>query len=134
MAAQNPSRTMGEIALVSKRFGHVIYDPEDLTVVQIVRFDLPLGFNRPYSRLLIDLGPRFPELPPQDWYLDRGLLKYGKSIPHYFESGFVKRFACDGFAWYCLHIHQWIPSSRSIIGGSNLLTSTESVFRALKEQ
>jgi hypothetical protein len=133
MTAQNPRRTGNEIALLSKRYGDLVFDPEDLTMVLIERFDLPSGFNRPYSRLLIDLGPRYPELPPQDWYLDRGLLKNGKPIPHYFEVFYEKRYVRYGFAWYCLHLKGWMPNPHSIIAGDNLVIATESVFRSLKE-
>jgi hypothetical protein len=133
MAAHNPKRTVTEIALVSKRFGQVRFDDSDPAVVQLCQFPLPPDFNRPSSRLLIDLGPRYPELPPQDWYLDPGLLKYGRPIRHYFEYAYDKRFSSLGWAWVSFHIRNWNPHPFSVITGDNLLTAVESFYRALTE-
>jgi len=129
---QNPNRVIGEIELVSTHFGEVRFDPDNPTTVVIERFDLPTGFNQKHSKLLIDLGFSCPELPPQDFYLSRGLRRYGKVPAHYFENGFGgKKYCNQGYAWYSLHIKRWKPDPRSMVAGDNLLTAVEALYDAL---
>ena len=130
---ENPNRIMGEIELLSTRFGNIQYDPYDLSSVLIMQFNLPPGFNRNYSRLLIDLGPEYPWLPPQDFYLDNGLRKRGKVPKHYYKNGFgSKKFCQDGFAWYSFHIKKWNPDPYSMVHGDSLLTAVNAFYQALR--
>ena len=130
---KNPNRVFGEIELLSSHFGDVGCDPDDLSAVFITRFNLPLGFNRSDCELLIDLGRAYPEFPPQDWYLSKGLRKRGSSLSHYFESGFRgKRYCEEGLAWYSFHIKRWKPDPYSMIDGDNLLTAVNAFYHALQ--
>jgi len=129
----NPNRIIGEIELLSTHFGNIDYDPYDLSHITILRFDLPRGFNKNYSRLLIELGLRYPFLPPQDFYLDKGLRKRGKASSHYYENGFESKKYCQyGYAWYSFHIKKWKPDPYSMIRGDNFLTAVSAFYRALK--
>ena len=128
----NPIRTIGEIELLSTHFGNVGYEPDNPSIVLVARFDLPRGFDERCCELLIDLGPLYPELPPQDFYLSPGLEKDGLQPIHYFEDFFDKKYCREGFAWYSLHITKWKPSSYSMIQGDNLLTAVQALYEALK--
>jgi len=130
---KNPNRVIGEIELLSTHFGDVHCDPTDLSWVLIKRFNLPPDFNRKYCQVKIDLGILYPELPPQDWFLNKGLRKRGIVSGHYFEEGFKdKKYCNEGFAWYSFHIIKWKPSPYSMIYGDNLLTAVNAFYKALK--
>jgi len=129
---QNPKRVRAEIELLSTHFGDVQFNPDDPSTVIIERFDLPRGFNRSYCQLLIDLGRYYSELPPQNFYLSRGLRKNGLTIPHYFEDWSGKKYCKQGWAWFCLQIESWKPNPYSMLGGDNLLTVTNACYDALK--
>jgi hypothetical protein len=130
---ENPLRVIAEIELLSTHFGNVCYNPKDPSVVLIEQFNLPYGFNRKRCELVIVLGKSYPEFPPQDWYLSRGLRKYGKTFRHYYEDGFTGKEYCDeDFAWYSFHIIKWRPNTYSMLRGDNLLTATGAFYEALK--
>ena len=126
---QHPSRTMAEVELVSTHFGPVEYEDNE---VLVKHFDLPSGYNKKYSRLLIILSWKHPEYPPTTFYLDKGLYKRRRQSEHYFEEYDGKEYCSHGFAWYCLHIKKWRPNANSMIQGDNLLTAIEAVYRGLK--
>jgi hypothetical protein len=129
---KNPNRVIGEIELLSTHFGRVRFDQYNPTTVIIEKFDLSCGFNRSYARALIDLGLLYPELPPQDFYLSRGLRKYGEISDHYFEKGYGdKKYCKKGWAWYSLHIKRWKPDPSSMVADDNLLTAVEALYDAL---
>ncbi|MFC1635731.1 hypothetical protein ACFL5Z_12900 [Planctomycetota bacterium] len=129
---KNPNRVIGEIELLSTHFGNVHFDPADPSTVTVESFDLPSGFCRRYAELLIDLGPLYPDLPPQDFYLSQGLRKKGSKLTHYFEDGpYSKRYCECGYAWYSLHIKKWRPDPCSMIRGDNLLTAVQALYEAL---
>jgi hypothetical protein len=129
---RNPRRVIAEIELLSSHFGEVRFDADNPTTVTIEKFDLPRGFNRRYATVLIDLGSRYPEYPPQDFYLSTGLRKNGKMSSHYFEDGYGEKEYCNSrLAWYSLHLKKWRPNPYSITGGDNLLTASEAFYKAL---
>ena len=130
---RNPERSIAEISLLSSHFGNVCFDESDPSVVLIERFPLPKGYNKKSCELLIVLGMRYPELPPQDWYLSKGLRKNGKKSSHYFEDGFSgKEYCQQGFAWYSFHVKKWKPNSQSMLGGDNVLSAVNAFYHALK--
>ncbi len=129
---KNPERTIAEINLLSTHFGTVEYDPDNPSWVLIERFDLPPGFNRRWCEVLIVLGELYPELPPQDFYLSRGLTKNGRVSSHYFERFSGKRYCDKGFAWYSFHIKRWRSNPYNMVPGDNLLTATGAFYQALK--
>lgn len=124
------NRVMGELELISSHFGPVEFNNN---IVLVERFDLPYGFNRQESKLLITLPCDYPEMPPKDLYLQKHLKKNGDTPEHYFENDFgddnIRRL---GYAWYSIHFTEWCPSFRSIIRGDNLLTAINALYDALK--
>jgi len=131
---KNPLRIIAEIELVSSHFGTVAFDEKNPSTVAIEKFDLPPGFNKKYSPLLLDLGINYPRFPVQDFYIDRGLRKRGRKVSgHYFENGFIGKKYCKlGLAWYSLHLKNWKPDPHSIFNGDNLLTAIDALYKALK--
>jgi hypothetical protein len=129
---RNPARTIAEIHLLSTHFGEVCFDENDPSVVLISHFLLPEGYNRTECEVVIDLGPQYPELPPQDFYLSRGLNKNGHTSSHYFRSFSGKEYCEQGFAWYSFHVKKWKPNPQSMLGGDNLLSVVNAFYNALK--
>ena len=127
---KHPDRTLGEVELVSSRFGTVRFE-DDWVLVK--KFDLPSGFNTRKSRLLIVLPHKYPEYTVKGYYLDKGLRKNGAKPEHYFEKKYLdKDLRKLGFAWYCLHIKKWKPNPASMVRGDNLLTAIKALYDALK--
>lgn len=129
---KNPDRTTAEIHLLSTHFGEVCFDQDDPCVVLIPHFSLPKGYNRKECEVVIDLGPNYPELPPQDFYLTRGLNKNGHVSSHYYENFEGKEYCKQGYAWYSFHIKKWRLNINSMLGGDNLLSALNAFYRALK--
>jgi len=129
---KNPERTIAEINLLSSHFGYIQYDPYNPSWVLIEQFNLPAGYNRRWCEVLIDLGELYPELPPQDFYLSRGLTKNGRICSHYFEHFAGKKYCDEGYAWYSFHIKRWKPNPYSMLHGDNLLAATGAFYQALK--
>jgi hypothetical protein len=127
---------MGEIQLLSTHLGEVGFDEDNPAEVLIFRFPLPPGFNKRHCELVIDLGENYPEFPPQDWYLNKGLRKNGRSLSgHYFENGFPgKKFCREGFAWYSFHIKEWKPNPKTMTHGDTLLTAVDAFYDAMKTE
>jgi len=127
---KHPNRVMGEVELVSSHFGPVEFIGD---IVLIERFNLPRGFNRQTSELLITLPYDYPEIPPEDLYIQKHLKKNGGKPGHYYENGYgddnIRKL---GYAWYSIHFTEWSPSLRSIIRGDNLLTAVNALYDALK--
>ena len=129
---RNPVRTIAEIRLLSTHFGELDFSEVNPSSVEICHFPLPKGYNRAECRVVIDLGPEYPELPPQDFYLDRGLHKHGQVSAHYFNKFDGKRYCNDGYAWYSFHVKKWHPNPHSMLGGDNLLSAVNAFYNALK--
>lgn len=130
---KNPIRVIAEIELLSSHFGPVEFDPQEPSTVLIEQFDLPPGYNRKHTRVLLDLGYQYPEYPVRDFYIDPGLRRKKRRPGHYHEDGFDSKTYCnEGFAWYCLHIQDWQPNPFSIADGDNLLTACQALYEALK--
>lgn len=129
---RNPVRTIAEIYLLSTHFGDIEFDEKAPSVVKIFHFRLPPGYNRTECEVVIDLGPQYPELPPQDFYLSRGLTKNGYTSSHYFGSFSGKHHCQQGYAWYSFHIKKWKPNRQSMLGGDNLLSAVNAFYNALK--
>lgn len=129
---RNPKRTIAEIRLLSTHFGEICFLEEDPSVVLMPHFRLPRGYNRVECEVVIDLGLQYPELPPQDFYLSRGLTKDGGISSHYYEDFGGKAYCDQGLAWYSLHIKRWKPNPRSMLGGDNLLSALNAFYNALK--
>ena len=124
------NRVIGELELISSHFGPLEFNN---SIVVVERFNLPRGFNRQTSKLLITLPCDYPEMPPEDLYIQKHLKKNGDTLGHYFENKYgdnnIRKL---GYAWYSIHFNAWNPSFRSIIRGDNLLTAINALYDALK--
>jgi hypothetical protein len=118
---RNPERTLAEIHLLSTHFGEVSFEENDPSLVLIHQFPLPPGYNRTHCELVIDLGPNYPDLPPQDFYLSRGLTKNACRSSHYFTCFRGKKYCNEGLAWYSFHIKGWKINPLSLLSAINAL-------------
>jgi len=126
----HPRRVLAEAELVSSHFAEITLE-DNWVLVWI--FNLPPTFNQQASRLLIVLPNDYPQSPPKDMYLDKGLLKNGKTPEHYFENDFGDRnIRRKGYAWYSIHFTAWRSNASSMILGDNLLTAVNALYDALK--
>lgn len=127
-------RILQEIALLATRFDAINYDDEDFTWVHIPHFELPAGWNRDTTGLLILLPPAYPHVPPNGFYIDQRLrTRRGESISHYFqEQGPNNPLGSKGWAWYCIHADKgnWSPTA-SVFHGDNLLKYIELIRAVL---
>ena len=130
MRLKHYDRVLAEVNLVSSQYGVVDFTDN---MIEVESFGLPHGFNYDYCRLLIALSKDYPESPPKDMYLEKGLKK-GRCRPeHYHPSMFgERRIRKRGYAWYCIHFKSWNPSSASMIRGDNLLIAIGVLYDALK--
>lgn len=127
---KHPKRVLAEANLISSHFGPVDFSNASVLIEQ---FNLPPGFNRTTSRLLITLPYSYPEMPPTDLYLDKDLKKNGETPGHYFENEYGDRkIRRSGYAWISIHFSAWRPNLRSIIQGDNLLTAVNALYDAFK--
>lgn len=98
--------------------------------VYIPQFDLPPGWNRRTSELLIEIPAAYPATPPDGFFIDRKLrTKDGGKPGHYFEDC---KYTKQGWAWLCLHIENWKPHT-NVVDGDNLLKVTECIYTELTE-
>ena len=118
-----------EVELLRLRYGQV--DSDDLVKwVHILRFDLPRGWDRKTSGLLIEIPPVYPSTPPYDFFIDQKIrTKDGREPGHYYPDCRHKK---EGWAWLCLHIRNW-RSHPNVVDGDNLLTVTECIYTQLTE-
>ncbi|MCD6219038.1 hypothetical protein J7K43_01465 [Candidatus Calescamantes bacterium] len=125
-------RLRKEIRLLTLRFGQISFHRLSRGLL-IYRFDLPPGWNRDFTRLLMIIPQAYPQIPPVKFYIDKGLRKYGKIPPHYFEASSPNLLCGEGFAWLCVHeIYHWKPSV-DILKGDNLLTICNLIYNYLCE-
>jgi hypothetical protein len=126
-------RTLLEIALLRQAFNQVEYDSEKLLWVCIHDFQLPKGFNKDTSGLLIELPKNYPFSPPINCFLDRSIrTSDGRSIrDHYFPDRSYNKYYDKGWAWFCFHIKNW-KLREDIIQSDNLLTCVDIAYLTLE--
>ncbi|MEI9475060.1 MAG: E2/UBC family protein [Deltaproteobacteria bacterium] len=121
-----------EAYLLTRRFRQVEFDPDDYLWVHIRDFDLPPGFNKRQSGLLIELDATYPFTAPKNCFIDRDIrTSSGESIDHYFPESSQNKFFSKGWAWLSLHIDNWKPNA-NIIGGDNLLRFCDILYLTLE--
>lgn len=119
-------RLKQEVLALAVQYGEVQWDDKTGSWIIIRWFPLPKGLGKPITRLLITLPSGYPIVPPNhyDFYMEKGLhLQH-----HYYEYGHKRD--NEDWAWFCLEIEGWRPSSQ-IWNGDNLLTLMEMVTVAL---
>jgi len=125
-------RITSGVELLSKRFKAVSVSPM-LRSVLIQDFELPKGWNRRVSRLLIELPMAYPRIPPMKFFIDKGLLRHGQQPAHYYETLLGNFGLRRGYAWICMQsIASWRPSV-NILEGDNLITICNIVYQFLSE-
>jgi hypothetical protein len=103
--------------------------------VDIRGFRLPGGWTPRQSDLLILLPSGYPLVPPNSFYLERGLRdQTNREVAiHYFEqmSGH-NPYHDRGWAWYCYHVNPnaWHPT-HSPTRGDSLLTYATIIYQVL---
>lgn len=120
-------RILREVTMLAAGYGAVNYDDRALTWVQVPEFNLPRGWNVRRSGILLELPSQYPSIPPDGFYLLKGLRNaQGYTPSHYFqEGGSLNRYADRGWAWYCIHARgNWL-SAADIVSGHNLLKYLE---------
>jgi hypothetical protein len=125
-------RVDAEVALLRRWFRRLAYDDIGRNWVMLPRYDLPRGFNRRATPVLILIPADYPVVPPDGIFVDMGL-----NIPgHYFqEKGPRNPFGDKDWAWLCAHLDKrgWRPSA-DLVGGDNLATLLElytTIFAAM---
>jgi len=96
-----------EISMLEGVFGkNNVFWPENYEFVIIKNLPLPNGYNFPNTNCLIEIpeGYGFGHQRLEDFYVRKGLLYKGKSLPHYFNTNVHKKksFEADGWYWLCI--------------------------------
>lgn len=121
-AAAAAFSTSKRASIVAGRAGHAW--------VIIMDFPLPAGYNRELADVAVLLPPRYPNVPPDGFFLESGLRRNDGRIPHYFEQGFftlgqtyppIQNRRDENWAWACLHIREWRPAA-NFLSGDSLVT------------
>ena len=100
----------------------------------IPAFDLPKGWNKRTSNLLIIVPAGYPHIPPDSFFLEQGLRDTsGRPVKSYFEEQVGPNPYHDrGWAWFCYHIQRdsWHPAFHPL-EGDTLLTYADLVYQVL---
>jgi len=111
--------------LLTPKYGsqYLDWDYDDYTWVHIKRFNMPPGWSKNYSQLLIEMPLGYPNIAPSRFYADKNMHdNKGFSANHYFaENPGLNPYIHLGWAWLCIHIKEWNPRTE-ISKGDNLLT------------
>ena len=136
MAHARAQRICQEAMILAKQFGIVDCDDEDGRWVYIPHFQLPAGWDRSATGLLLVLPSGYPHVPPDGFYIDRFLrTRKGRRVDHYFEErSDYNPYADRGWGWFCIHLDRggWRPTS-DVHLGDNLLKLTALVRAILTE-
>ena len=129
----NEERFLLEVYLLEQIFGSIKYDQEDRLWVCIPNFDLPQGYNKKTSQLLIELPAHYPFNPPRNFFLDRTIgTRNGKDIEHYYPNSEQNKYYDKGWAWFSVHIQRWKVKD-DIMRSDNLLTSVDIAYLTLQD-
>ncbi len=128
-------RVYEEVVQIARRYQTVDYDEEEGTWVCIPEFPMPKGWNKVATALMFELPSNYPHMPPDGFYIDQHMKKYGSLMIPYFENNNRhNRYADRGWAWFCLHLnkHAWRPKT-NILAGDSLLTLASTAYVALEK-
>jgi hypothetical protein len=129
----NEERFALEMFLLEQAFGDVRYDYENRRWVCISNFDLPSGYSKERSELLIELARNYPFTPPTNFFLDRSIRTHnGKGIEHYYPGRLYNKHYEKGWAWFCIHIKSWNVKD-DIMKSDNLLTAVDLAYLTLQD-
>jgi hypothetical protein len=133
------ARITQEVALLRLRFKRVAYDDLGYRWVHLPAFELPDGWSKRQTELLLVVPPAYPQLPPDGFFLDQRLTtRRGRTPGHYFQQqGRQNPYADRGWAWYCIHLDGsprggW-HASADVLQGDNLLSYIEVIRLVLSQ-
>jgi hypothetical protein len=128
-------RIAHEVAMLAAGYGAVNYDDRGFTWVHVPQFRLPRGWNARQSGILLEVPPQYPSIPPDGFYLLKGLRDaQGLEPTHYFQAGSsLNRYADRGWAWYCMHARGGWHATADIVSGHNLLKYLELIRAILSD-
>lgn len=125
-------RRRREIDLLRKRYGEVEHG-DNIDWILFKSFQLPPGWNRENTELLIVIPPGYPITPPDNFHVRNGLrivADGGERVPsNYSENQSVLG---GNWAQFSFHAQAWSPAPDSL-EGDNLLTFILAVERRLGE-
>lgn len=131
-AGSDEQRLLLEIFLLEKVYGRIKYDQDNHLWVCIPNFELPKGYNKKTSELLLELPTHYPFSPPTNFFLDRTITtRSGKTIEHYYPNKDQNKYYGCGWAWFSLHIKTW-KVREDIMQSDNLLTSADIAYLTLQ--
>jgi hypothetical protein len=126
-------RILLDLYLLQQAYRIVKYDRDRLLWVLIQDFDLPPGYNKHSSELLVELPRNYPFGPPCNFFLDRSIkTEKGKSIQHYYPGRQYNKYYDKGWAWFCITFKNW-KVREDIMESDNLLTCVELAYLTLKQ-
>ncbi len=114
-----------------RRYARVDANPQiDWVVVHDVR--VGTGWNRTTTDVLINLGPGYPNTPPDNFYVPSGLRLSNGATPTNFQPNAFTHMGTswDMFSWH--HESGWIPAA-VVTEGSSLVSFMLEVERRLAE-
>ena len=131
-AGSDEQRFLLEIFLLEKVYGKIKYDQDNHLWVCIPDFELPKGYNKKTSELLIELPAHYPFSPPTNFFMDRTITtRNGKTIEHYYPDREQNKYYDRGWGWFCVHIRNW-KVKEDIMQSDNLLTSADIAYLTLE--
>jgi hypothetical protein len=126
-------RLMTEVYALGMAYSQVTYDKDSFLWVCIHDFELPPGFNKKQSELLIELNANYPFTPPKNFFLDRTVrTRRGENIEHYYPDEQYNKYHGKGWAWFCVHIKSWKVRG-DIMQSDNLLTAADLAYLNLQD-
>jgi len=121
-----------EIDLLRKGYGEVEHG-ENVDWILFKSFQLPPGWNRENTDLLIIIPPGYPVTPPDNFFVRNGLRIIADGAERV-PSNYSENQTVLGGSWaqFSFHAQVWNPAPDSL-EGDNLLTFVLAVERRLQE-
>jgi hypothetical protein len=119
-----------EMELLRRKYGPLACS-ESFDWIKLEQFNLPPGWNRSQTRILILVPVGYPVTPPDNFYVPVGLRTASETLP----SNYTESQSLLGEQWGQFSFHldgEWKPSA-DYLRGDNLLTFMLGVERRLKE-
>jgi len=104
----------------------------DVEWVLIPDFPIPPGWNRERTRLLLFIPSGYPEIPPDNFYVETGLRTASGEMPHAYQDSVSQIGENWGqFSWH-VDVESWRPAPDPE-AGHNLRTFVGMVRKRLSE-
>lgn len=124
-------RRREELRLVEAQYGELELGPNcDWFIVR--RFSLVAGWNKSQTRVLVQIPPGYPAIPPDNFYTDPDLLILGGTGPGSTSAANVLGQQWLMFSFHFVEAADWQPHSEAM-KGHNFLTFLHGVASRLLE-